>query len=112
MFIEKPWGSEELMEKNEHYVVKRIFMKRGHRCSLQYHVKKHETIVVLDGVLRILSGPTADALVDKLYRSGESLVLTPGVVHRMEGVEDAWYLEASTPELDDVVRLSDDYQRA
>jgi hypothetical protein len=30
----------------------------------------------------------------------------------MEAVEDSVYLEASTPEMDDVVRLGDDYQRA
>ena len=29
----------------------------------------------------------------------------------MEGIEDSVYLEASTPEMDDVVRISDDYDR-
>jgi hypothetical protein len=29
----------------------------------------------------------------------------------MEGVEDSTYLEASTPEMDDVVRIEDDYKR-
>ena len=39
------------------------------------------------------------------------LALSPGVIHRMEAIEDCIYLEASTPEIDDVVRLSDDYDR-
>jgi hypothetical protein len=30
----------------------------------------------------------------------------------MEAVTDSVYLEASTPEMEDVVRLSDDYLRA
>lgn len=111
MLIEKPWGSEELLEKNAAYMVKRLFMKKGHRCSLQYHEQKKETVYVLSGVLRILVGPSADALTDTLYHPGDSLTLTPGTVHRMEAVEDATYLEASTPEMDDVVRLSDDYRR-
>lgn len=111
MFIEKPWGSEEVLEKNEIYVVKRLFMKQGHRCSLQYHEQKQETVYVLSGVLRIREGMKPDALSEKLYRAGDSLTLHPGTIHRMEAVEDAWYLEASTPQLDDVVRLSDDYSR-
>ena len=35
----------------------------------------------------------------------------PGTIHRMEGLEESVYLEASTPDLDDVVRISDDYNR-
>jgi hypothetical protein len=33
------------------------------------------------------------------------------MVHRMEAVENCVYLEASTPEMEDVVRLQDDYRR-
>ena len=29
----------------------------------------------------------------------------------MEAVEDAVYLEASTPEMEDVIRIKDDYNR-
>ena len=111
-FIEKPWGGEELIEVNERYMFKRLTMRAGHRCSLQYHKVKRETIYVLSGSLRILSGPSAEALAEKIYGPGETITLAPGVVHRMEGVTDSVYLEASTPELDDVVRLGDDYQRA
>ena len=50
---EKPWGYEELLEQNDVYVVKRLFMKAGHSCSLQYHNKKHETIYVLSGKLAV-----------------------------------------------------------
>jgi len=111
-FIEKPWGGEELIEVNDRYMFKRLTMRAGHRCSLQYHKVKRETIYVLSGSLRILSGPSAEALGAKIYGPGETITLAPGVVHRMEGVTDSVYLEASTPELDDVVRLGDDYQRA
>jgi mannose-6-phosphate isomerase len=110
--IEKPWGKEEVVEINEKYMVKKLTMWKGHRCSLQYHNVKCETIYVLSGQLRIYSGPSKDDLQSLIYTVGESITLKPGVVHRMEGVEDAVYLEASTPEMDDVVRLVDDYQRA
>lgn len=109
--IEKPWGKEELIEHNERYVLKKLTMKAGHRCSLQYHEHKMETIYVLKGALKVYIGPTASEIEEKVYVAGESFTIEPITVHRMEGVTDAVYLEASTSELDDVVRLEDDYSR-
>jgi mannose-6-phosphate isomerase len=111
-FIEKPWGREEVIEINDKYMLKKLTMRAGHRCSLQYHNIKKETIYVLSGVLRITQGTSQDALADKLYRAGDAITIPAGIIHRMEGVEDSVYLEASTPEMEDVVRLVDDYQRA
>ena len=109
--IEKPWGKEEVIEINDKYMMKKLTMLKGHRCSLQLHNHKKETMYVLSGQLRIISGPDQDNLTGKIYTEGESITISPGVVHRMEGVEDSIYLEASTPEMDDVVRLVDDYER-
>ena len=109
--IEKPWGREEVIEINDKYMVKKLTMWKDHRCSLQLHNHKKETIYVLSGQLRIISGPDQDNLTGKIYTAGESITISPGVVHRTEGAEDSVYLEASTPEMDDVVRLVDDYDR-
>ena len=109
--IEKPWGKEEVIEINDKYMMKKLTMLKGHRCSLQLHNHKKETIYVLSGQLRIISGPDRDHLTGEIYTEGESITISPGVVHRMEGVEDSIYIEASTPEMDDVVRLVDDYER-
>ncbi len=110
--IAKPWGKEEVIEINSSYMVKKLTMFAGHRCSLQYHRKKRETIFVLSGVLRIYIGESADSLQEKLYYSGDTITIEPFLIHRMEGVEDSVYLEASTPEMEDVVRIDDDYKRA
>jgi quercetin dioxygenase-like cupin family protein len=110
--IEKPWGREEVIEINDRYMMKKLTMWAGHRCSLQYHNIKRETIYVLSGELRIYSGATQQELTARIYTAGETITLVSGVVHRMEAVTDSVYLEASTPEMDDVVRLVDDYQRA
>jgi mannose-6-phosphate isomerase len=110
--IEKPWGKEEILEINDRYMVKKLTMWRGHRCSLQYHERKRETIYVLSGRLRVDFGESQARLESRDFGPAETITLTPGVVHRMEAVEDSVYLEASTPELDDVIRLADDYQRA
>jgi len=110
--IDKPWGKEEVIEINDRYMMKKLTMWKGHRCSIQYHNIKRETIYVLSGQLRIYTGPSLDELTSRVFTEGETITLTPGVVHRMEAVEDSVYLEASTPEMDDVVRLVDDYKRA
>ncbi|WP_338849078.1 hypothetical protein V8J88_08995 [Massilia sp. W12] len=109
--IEKPWGREEVIEINERYMMKKLTMWKGHRCSMQYHNIKCETIYVLSGQLRIYAGPDLEHLDARIYTGGETITIKPGTVHRMEAVEDSVYLEASTPEMEDVVRLSDDYKR-
>ena len=54
--IIKPWGYEEIISLNKKYVLKKLFMKKNHRCSLQYHKKKHETFIVLKGKLKVYLG--------------------------------------------------------
>ena len=109
--IEKPWGKEEVLEINEKYMVKKLTMFAGKKCSLQYHNFKKETIYILSGKLRIYIGKNEKELDSKIYLPGESITLNPGEIHRMEGIEESVYLEASTPEMDDVVRIIDDYNR-
>jgi len=104
--IKKPWGSETILECNGKYVLKKIEMKEGHRCSLQYHEKKKETVYVLEGtIIVILNGK------DIMMVPGDALTIEPLDIHRMEAINYSVYLEVSTPELDDVVRIEDDYER-
>lgn len=110
--IEKPWGKEEVIEINDRYMLKKLTMWAGHRCSLQYHTTKCETIYVLSGKLRIYFGSTQYQMTSELYGKNETITLIPGIIHRMEAIEESIYLEASTPDMDDVVRLSDDYHRS
>ena len=109
--IEKAWSKEEVVEINDKYMVKKLTMLKGHRCSLQFHNKKKETIYVLSGELKILIGKDIEELNSLVLLQGESITINPKKIHRMEGIEDSVYLEASTPEMDDVVRLVDDYSR-
>tara|TARA_B100000242_G_scaffold10643_1_gene6824 strand:- start:417 stop:764 length:348 start_codon:yes stop_codon:yes gene_type:complete len=109
--IKKPWGQEELIEINDRYMMKKLTMYSGHRCSTQYHNIKQETIYVLSGKLKISFGSRIDNLRSKIFLGGETITIAPKLIHRMEAIEDSIYLEASTPEMDDVVRLQDDYER-
>jgi len=110
--IEKPWGKEELLEKNDKYMFKRLTMFKGHACSLQYHEIKAESVYLLSGSLKVYIGDKEDELDEIVMKPNDSMTLYPFKIHRMEAMEDSVYLEASTPELEDVVRLQDRYKRA
>lgn len=106
--IDKPWGYEEIIETNPRYTVKKLFMKKGHQCSYQYHEKKMETILVLSGELIIIEENQKIPL-----KKGEVITIKPFEKHRMRAEnKDCLYLECSTSELDDVIRIEDDYNRA
>ena len=109
--VEKPWGHELIWANTDRYVGKILHVKAGHALSLQYHERKDETIHLLRGQMRFWVGPSAQQLQEIELREGESYRITPGTVHRMEAVTDVDILEASTPDLDDVVRLEDRYGR-
>ncbi|MGH7460417.1 MAG: cupin [Longimicrobiales bacterium] len=110
--VSKPWGHEVIWAHTDRYVGKILHVKAGHALSLQYHQRKDETIHLLRGVMRFWAGPAPDALLEIPLREGESFRVTVGTVHRMEAVTDIDILEASTPDLDDVVRLDDRYGRS
>jgi len=109
--VKKPWGHEELIEYNDKYVVKKLFMKKNECCSLQYHKIKKETIYVLSGKLKLYIGRSKDDLDTMILSPGDNITINPYIVHRMEGIEDSYYLETSTNEIYDVVRLDDKYNR-
>lgn len=109
--VDKPWGQELILEHNPKYVLKKIFVKAGHAPSLQYHEYKKETLYVLSGKLKFEVGPDVSNLQVLDLNPGDFYTLEPLTVHRMNAEEDTWFLEASTSELDDVVRLKDHYGR-
>jgi mannose-6-phosphate isomerase len=110
---EKPWGYELLWSHTDHYAGKVIHINAGRRLSLQYHEKKNESVLVISGTLLLHLGQGDDARIVELV-PGESYDIPLGDIHRFAAPTDAdvEIIEVSTPELDDVIRLEDDYQRA
>ena len=108
---EKPWGYELLFAHRPEYAGKVIFVKKGHRLSLQYHEKKDETLYIYEGKAS-LDIEEDGRMVSKEVCAGESIAVPPFTKHRLKAIEDTTFLEASTPELEDVVRVEDDYGRA
>lgn len=109
--VEKPWGYELIWAETEAYAGKLLHVEAGESLSLQYHVKKRETLHVLDGAIELLIGESEDELREETVEPGTSIDVRPGTIHRITAVEDVDILEVSTTELDDVVRLEDEYGR-
>ena len=108
--VAKPWGHETIWAHSDRYVGKILHIRAGHALSVQYHERKDETVYLLRGEIRYCVQVDGE-LRDVGLRVGDAFRVTPGTVHFMEAVTDCDVLEASTPELDDVVRLSDRYGR-
>jgi mannose-6-phosphate isomerase len=109
--VDKPWGHELIWAHTDAYVGKVLHVRAGHALSLQYHETKDETIHLLRGTMRFEVGQEGGSLDEVELTEGQSFRIRPGTVHRMVAVTDVDILEASTPHLEDVVRLEDRYGR-
>ncbi len=109
--VEKPWGRELWIAHTDRYALKIIEFKKGSRSSLQYHVKKHEHVYVDSGTLSVELEKDDGTMETVTFHPGDVIENRPGRKHRVTAVEDVRLIEVSTPELDDVVRIEDDYNR-
>lgn len=107
--VEKPWGFEHIWAETEDYVAKMLHINPKNRLSLQYHEIKEETVYVLEGTLLNWTGE--DEKPEK-HPTGSVVHIKPNQVHRFgAGAALVRLMEVSTPHLNDVVRMADDYER-
>jgi mannose-6-phosphate isomerase len=110
--VEKPWGHELIWAHTDRYVGKVLVIEAGKRLSLQYHERKDESLLVIRGRLLLELEDDEGRLVKHEMGPGEHCRIPTGRKHRFSGIERVELVEVSTPELDDVVRISDDFGRA
>ncbi len=133
--VQKPWGYERWLADGEQgfpYVLKEIFIRGPHQSSLQFHEYKKETAWIKSGsgFLHLSNtdvnihwyqrgGYTPETLrnlMSTIYTvplaAGDVFHVMPGQIHRVEAVEDILLIEASSLEVDDVIRLTDDSGRS
>jgi mannose-6-phosphate isomerase len=110
--VDKPWGYEIRWAMTDRYLGKVLHVNKGEALSLQYHERKDECQFVVKGCVDIEIGGPDGVLITHRMRVGDTLHLTPGTRHRITAVEDTDIFEVSTPEVEDVIRLSDRYGRA
>ena len=109
--VDKPWGHEQIWALTDQYCGKILVIETGKRLSLQYHERKDEWVHVLSGRLRLYLDDDAGALQIRELGPGEGAHVRVGRRHRYEAIDRSEVLEVSTPELQDVIRIEDDYGR-
>ncbi|MFH1835367.1 MAG: cupin domain-containing protein [Methanobacteriota archaeon] len=105
--IDKPWGREIILAVEDEYAGKIMEVKKGCRLSYQYHEKKKETMHVYEGEMKLIHEEG-----EIILKPGDSITIHPKDKHRIEALTDVKIIEISTPHLDDVVRIEDDFGRA
>ena len=131
--VNKPWGQELWIADgvDTPYALKRITFLSGNRSSLHVHQMKIETNLVVkgDGFFELSKtkfetskfldmGQPFEMVRECLediskfsISTGDTITVEPGYVHRVTANTDLVFVECSSCELTDVVRLEDDSLR-
>jgi len=131
--VRKPWGKELWIADGTTtpYALKRILFLAGNRSSLQFHRTKQETNYVLSGsgIFSLSKSPIiyeeymnnkdGAEFIKSIHESLQEIRLEPGVVidvpigyvHRVSAITNLTFIECSTAQLDDVIRIEDDTNR-
>ena len=109
--VDKPWGHELIWAHTERYVGKILVIETGKRLSLQRHEVKDESILVRAGRLRLYLEDEGGLVREHELGPGDHRRIPTGRIHRFEAIERCELIEVSTPELDDVIRIEDDFGR-
>jgi choline kinase/quercetin dioxygenase-like cupin family protein/thiamine kinase-like enzyme len=109
--IYKPWGKELWLELNDKYCYKRIHINAGTKTSYQYHVEKLETNYIIEGKAEVWLENDEGVVEKKIMKAGDFFTVHPPKKHRVIAITDIVLQEVSTPEVDDVIRISDDSDR-
>jgi len=120
--VKKPWGHELwLSDQHPDYALKQIFIKAGAKTSLQYHRFKKETNVLFSGTALLHYNKNSmvscaevrkQDVAQQFLESTSMIDVPPLTLHRLEAITDILLYEASTPFLDDVIRVYDDTGRS
>ena len=121
--VKKPWGYEIWItgKVNKYYCLKKIYIKKGEKTSLQYHHFKKETNLLFEGKAKLHykgnKNVENDSVTEKDIDITEinhitSVDVSPNIIHRLESLTDIILYEVSTPHLDDVIRIQDDTARS
>jgi mannose-6-phosphate isomerase-like protein (cupin superfamily) len=115
--VDKPWGRETWLElwkdpkTGRGYCLKLIFLKANEISSLQYHQRKVETQYIVDGRAEVSLENEKGSLERRTIGKGEFFTVINGRKHRVKALTDLTLLEVSTPEVEDIVRINDKYNR-
>jgi|TARA_R100000479_G_scaffold176332_2_gene130302 choline kinase/mannose-6-phosphate isomerase-like protein (cupin superfamily) len=110
--VHKPWGKEEWLALNEFYCYKRIYINAGYKTSFQWHEQKHETNYIIKGEAEVWLENDEGEIIKKVMKAGDFFDVVPPKKHRVIAITDIILQEVSTPHVDDVFRINDEFNRA
>lgn len=108
----RPWGTYTVLEDTHGYKIKKIIVNPGKQLSLQKHFHRSEHWIVVSGTATVIVGDQT-----MIVRPNESTYIKMGEVHRLanDGKIPVVLIEAQVGEYtgeDDIVRISDEYNRS
>jgi mannose-6-phosphate isomerase-like protein (cupin superfamily) len=101
----KPWGTETLFAHADSYIGKVLRMKAGYGGPLQYHERKDETFMLLDGEALVTYRDELGNFTSVKMHAGEAYHVPPGAVHQVQAITECLFVEASNPVFDDRVAV-------
>ena len=108
----RPWGTYQVLYKDDMMLVKKIVLNARSRFSLQIHNRREEKWTVVSGFGVATVGD------EKIHAEhGTQITVPRGQVHRLENTTDQPLIlvEVQMGDYlaeDDIIRLSDDFGRA
>lgn len=107
----RPWGRYFILDNNSGYKIKRIEVNPKARLSYQYHKKRAETWVIIQG-----KGIVTIEGKNQKISQGETIIIPVNSKHRIEntGKNKLIFIEVQTGTYfgeDDIIRIEDDYNR-
>lgn len=108
--VRRPWGWYESLTKDERHQSKRLHLNAGAAISLQYHLRRAEHWVVIQGTATVQLNDQTLTL-----NPGESVFIPKGATHRLAApAGEVQLIEVQTGDYfgeDDIIRLADIYER-
>ena len=115
----KPWGREMSWSSFTAGHGKLLYITQGCRTSLKYNTQKNESLLVLNGKLKVTFGdelsikkPATHPMKTEVLESGGCLHVQSCCPYRLEALEDSTVVEIGNFLNDVPVRIEDDYGRA
>lgn len=109
--VKRPWGAFTVLEIGNGFKIKLVEVNPGSSLSLQYHNKRSEHWVVVEGKAEIVNGKNKS-----IFEANQSTYIPVKCVHRLSNpgksilriveVQAGIYLEE-----DDIIRLKDNFGR-
>ena len=105
----RDWGEEILIAQGDGYIGKTLIMKAGTAGGLQYHERKEETFLLVEGQAHVDTDNGNGGLKRIQMIPGMVIHVPKGAVHRVTAVTDCSFMEWSNDVFNDRVRCEKEY---